>query len=201
MINWIEILIEILGLVLAFAVSSYFLFYKSWLKSLGNDMAKLVTREDLILIEENVKKNFNERLEELKSTLAKNNISHQIEFEFLHKRQAKVAVEIYEKLQHLHSVSFVAAKDTDKEGAEGKQKLHHAIVDFRDYFIKNKIFFPESFCKDINEILRDYWRKSQEYTYTYEPDIKRISEEINFKIPIELDKIEKRIRGILKIEE
>jgi len=195
--KWIDIFNGILelipGLILVFIV----FFYRSWLV----EKAKQITRKDLILIEENVKKSFNERLEELKSTLAKNNISHQVEFEFLHNRRALVVVGIYQKLQELHSASFATTKDTDKEVLERQQKLHHAINDFREYFFKNKIFLPESFCNEINEILRDYWRKSQEQTYPSEPDIKRISEEINSKIPTQLDRIEKRIRGILKIEE
>jgi len=218
--KWIEILIEISG----FLVLSYILFYKSWLKSLGSEMAKLLTRKDLVLIEENVKKNFNEKLEELKSTLAKNNISHQIEFDYLHRRQAEAAVEIYQKLQELHSAAVDGIKscypekpDPVRDEEVRRQRLHNTINDFQDYFVKNKIFFPESFCKEIKEILKDYWRKSLEYSYMkkintgeesqsenhedFIKEINHISKEINDKIPKQLDKIEKRIRSILKIEE
>ena len=214
--KWIEILIEIVGLILVFLVTSYFLFYKSWLK----EKAKQITRKDLVLTEENVKKNFNEKLEELKSTLAKNNISHQIEFEFLHKRRAKVAIGIHQKLQNLHEASFEfnqAKKDATMEESERQQKLYDAINSFRDYFDKNRIFFPESFCNEIDRILRNYWRKGSENTYLQKKDsngvllhedqndfkkeIDKISKEINYEIPKQLDIIEKRIRNILKIEE
>lgn len=214
--KWLEIIIEILG----FLVLSYFLFYKSWLKSLGIEMAKLITRKDLVLIEENVKKDFNEKLEELKSTLAKNNISHQIEFEFLHKRRAKVAIGIHQKLQDLHEASFEfnqAKKDVTVEESERHQKLHDSINSFKDYFDKNRIFFPESFCNEIDRILRNYWRKSWENAYLQKKDsngvllhenqddfkkeIDKISKEINNEIPKQLDIIEKRIRNILKIED
>ena len=52
----IEIGIELGG----FLVCSYLLFYKSWLKSMGKEIAKLSTIEDLTRIEQSVKKEFNE---------------------------------------------------------------------------------------------------------------------------------------------
>ena len=50
-------------------LASYFVFYKSWLKSLGNEVAKLSTREQLTELEEIIKKDFNEKLESYKNKL------------------------------------------------------------------------------------------------------------------------------------
>ncbi len=218
--KWLEILIE----VIVFIISSYLIFYKSFINAMGKETAKLITREELITIEENVKKDFKEGLEEVKSSLAKENISHQIEFEFLHKRRAEVAVEIYQKLQELHSASFdrtrgvhLVIEDGKREEEERQERLQKALNDFRTYFVNNKLFFSIAFCNSITKLLNDYWRKTQEYIYRQERIrngvlsneengeylelLNRISEEINTIIPIQLRIIEQNIRGILKIEE
>jgi hypothetical protein len=41
-----------------FLVASYFLFYKSWLKELGKETAKLLTIEKMTELQENVKRGF-----------------------------------------------------------------------------------------------------------------------------------------------
>lgn len=218
--KWFEILVEIISFLLV----SYFLFYRSFMKSLGNETAKLITRKDLISIEENVKRDFNEKLEELKSSLAKENISHQIEFEFLHRRKAEVAIEIYQKLQELYYSAYdrtrkihLVLEDANKEERTRRERLNNAIEEFRDYFIKNQLYFSKRFCRDINEILRDFWRMTQEYNFKQESIrsgtldsedmteylelLDKISNEITTKIPVQLSKIENQIRKILKIEE
>lgn len=55
-----ETLITSILEILSFLVISYFIFYKSWLKELGKEVAKLSTIEDLTRTEEIVKKEFNE---------------------------------------------------------------------------------------------------------------------------------------------
>lgn len=88
-----EIAIEIIIEVILFLIASYFIFYKSFLKEIGKQQAKIVTAEELTTIEENVKQDFRTQIEDykskiseqltykvenLKADLAKNNISYQI---------------------------------------------------------------------------------------------------------------------------
>ena len=56
--------------VILFLIASYFIFYRSWLKSLGSEIAKLSTVEELTKLTENVKKVFNEKIETYKSKLS-----------------------------------------------------------------------------------------------------------------------------------
>jgi len=104
-----EQIVQILIEVILFLIASYFLFYKSWLTALGKEVAKLSTVDELTRLTEKVKKDFQEqmevyksklseeltlKIEPLKSDLAKANITHQIQFSFLHQERAKIILEL-----------------------------------------------------------------------------------------------------------
>lgn len=104
-----EIAIEIIIEVILFLIASYFLFYKSFLKEIGKQQAKIVTAKELTSIEENVKQDFRTQIEDykskiseqltskvetLKAELAKNNISYQISLAELTKMR-------FEKIEEL----------------------------------------------------------------------------------------------------
>ena len=168
--DWIEIGIK----VTLFLIASYFIFYKSWLKSLGNEVAKLSTKAQLTKLEQDVKKDFNEKLESyksklseelalkiepIKSELAKTNITHQIQFGYLHQEIGKVTLELYKKIQELHSaiVNWTATlqpiiEDAEKEATERTNRVNRAMDDFRNYYIVNKLFFSAKFCEFIDSI-------------------------------------------------
>ena len=234
-INWIELLIK----VSLFLIASYFIFYKSWLKSLGNEVAKLSTREQLTELEEKVKKDFNEKIESyksklneelalkiepIKSELAKNNINHQIEYGYLHQERAKVILELYRKLQELHSamMNWTATlqpiiEDAEKESQERTIRVNKAIDDFKNYYIPNKLFFSEKFCEFIDELFKEYWDKGWEFGYSkaridsgqvtaeyfkhYSDEMSKVSKELRETLPEKLQEMESRFRKVLKVEE
>ncbi|MFB9054624.1 hypothetical protein ACFFVB_16165 [Formosa undariae] len=231
--DWIELIIKII----TFCTVSYFIFYKSWLKSLGNEMAKLTTREQLTKLEENVKKNFNEQLESyksklneelslkiepLKSELSKNNITHQIQFSYLHQERGKVTLKLYKKLQELHSamVSWTATLqrvivDAEKEDEERAIRVNNAIQDFGNYYTNNKLFFSSEFCEFIDELFKSYWEKSwdfsykksritngevtQEYFDTYTKEMREISNDVRDKLPEKIKELETKFRKLLNV--
>ena len=97
-----ETIIKILIEVVLFLAASYLIFYKNWLKTLGNEVAKLVTVKDLTKAQESIKSEFNLKLEEqksklnedfalkiepLKAELSKNNITYLCEIIFTTKVQ------------------------------------------------------------------------------------------------------------------
>jgi len=231
--DWIELIMKII----TFCTVSYFIFYKSWLKSLGNEMAKLITREQLTKMEEDVKKNFNEQLESyksklneelslkiepLKSELSKNNITHQVQFSYLHQERGKVTLELYKKLQELHSamVSWTAViqrilVDAEKEDEERAIRVNKAIQDFGNYYTNNKLFFSSDFCVFIDELFKNYWEKSwdfsykksriskgeitQEYYDTYTKEMREISNEVRDKLPGKIKELETKFRKLLNV--
>lgn len=233
--DWIQIGIN----VILFLIASYFLFYKSWLKSLGNEVAKLSTKAQLTKLEEDVKKDFNENLESyksklseelsskiepLKSELAKNNITHQIQFGYLHQERGKVTLELYKKIQELHSamVNWTATlqpiiEDAEKEANERTNRVNRAMDDFRNYYIVNKLFFSSKFCEFIDSIFQVYWDKgwefgykqarvqsgqiTQEYFNEYSKEMSKISKEIREELPKKITELEVKFRKILNVEE
>ena len=132
----IQIVIEV-GL---FLIASYFVFYKSWLTELGKETAKLSTTTQLTTRTEEVKKEFQEKMElyknklseeltlkiePIKSELAKSNITHQVQFSFLHQERARIIIELYKKLVELHSAMIdwtnpihPIIEDVEKENQE-----------------------------------------------------------------------------------
>jgi len=182
-----ETIIKIVIEVITFLVASYFIFYKSWLKSLGKEVATLVTVEKFTQLKESVKKDFNESLESYKSKLNeglslkiepikaelnKQKISHQIQYSFLHQERGKVLVELYKKLQELYSAMAdwtaliqLVRENADKEREERAVRANKALFDFRNYFYLNKIFFSKSFCNSIEELIKVYWDKGWDFGY------------------------------------
>lgn len=183
-----EFIIETVIAVILFLIASYFIFYKAWLKALGNEVAKLSTVEELTTLEESVKKEFNEsleayktrlneelslKIEPLKAELDKNNITYQIQFGFLHQERAKVILELYRKLIELHSamVDWTAfmhpiVEDGEKEDAARIARVNQAIYDFQNFYVSNKLFFQKSFCDYIDSVFKDYWDKGWEFGYS-----------------------------------
>jgi len=233
--DWTQIGIN----VILFLIASYFLFYKSWLKALGNEVAKLSTKAQLTKLEEDVKKEFNENLESyksklseelslkiepIKSELSKNNITHQIQFGYLHQERGKVTLELYKKIQELHSamVNWTATlqpiiEDAEKEATERTNRVNRAMDDFRNYYIVNKLFFSAKFCEFIDSIFQVYWDKgwefgykqarvqsgqiTQEYFNEYSQEMSKISKEIREELPKKITELEVKFRKILNVEE
>jgi len=233
--DWIEIGINLV----LFLIASYFIFYKSWLKSLGREFAKLSTKAELTKLEQDVKKEFNESLESyknklneelalkiepIKSELAKNNITHQIQFGYLHQERGKVTLELYKKIQELHSamVNWTAAlqpiiEDAEKEATERTNRVNRAMDDFRNYYIVNKLFFTSKFCEFIDSVFQVYWdmgwefgykqarvqsgQISQEYFDEYSKEMTKISKEIREELPKKITELEVKFRKILNVEE
>lgn len=234
-INWIELIIK----VTLFLIASYFIFYRSWLKSLGNEVAKLSTRKQLTELEETVKKDFNEKLESyksklneelalkiepIKSDLAKSNITHQIQFGVLHQERAKITIELYKKLQEVHSAMVIwtafmhpIIENAEKEALERTDRVNKAMDDFRNFYIVNKIYFSLSFCKVIDSVFQEYWDKAWDYNYKqqriqsgqlpkefykeYSEEMSKISKEIREQLPKKIEEIEAMLRKILNVED
>ena len=205
--------------LLLFLIASYFLFYKSLLKSLGKEIAKLSTAKDLITIQESVKKNFNEslelyksklsaevqaKIEPLKAELARQNLSHQIEFSFLHQERVRAIIVLYEKLQELYfamndwtnPIQFGAQNQKDYEIRI--QRAENALSGFENYFRLNKIFFSEDFCESIEAVVQIYSVKGWDYSYSKSKTVENgVSDEDYKKYSMELTAISKELRELI----
>lgn len=235
-----DIIILIIEIV-SFISISYFIFYKSWLAALGKEIAKLSTIEELTKLEQGVKKDFSEELEKfkvrlnenlgvkmesLKADLNKENITHQIQFGYLHQERAKVILELYKKLIELHSAMMdwtaeihpvIEEGKEEEEEEERNTRANKALYDFKNFYILNKIFFSQSFCEKIDIVLKGYFDKGWDYGLSrnrlkseqltgeyykhYIEKMRKISEEIKEHFPARIQEIEKLIRDLLKVED
>ncbi|MEJ5053699.1 hypothetical protein [Sphingobacterium sp. MYb382] len=233
--KFIEIVIELI----LFLIASYFLFYKSWLNQLGKETAKLSTAEELTRLTENVKKDFQEKMEvyksslseelslkiePIKSELAKANITHQVQFAFLHQERAKIIIELYKKLVELHSAmvnwtNFMhpIIEDGEKESEERAKRASAALYDFRNFYLLNKLFFPKSLCTYIDAVFNEYWDKGWDFGFRqdrlksrsltgdsykeYLKDMSKISDELKNSLPQKIDELETKFRKILNVED
>lgn len=234
-----ELIIQILLELLLCLITSYLIFYKSWLKSTGNELAKLLTIEKFTFLKESVKKDFNESLESYKAKLSeelslkiepikaeldKQNISHQIQYSFLHQERGKVLVELYKKLQELYSAmsDWTATMhpvlgDADKEMKDRNIRANNALIEFRNYFVLNKIFFSKKFCASVETLIELYWDKGwdfgfaqgriiegnlpKDYFKEFSTQLTTISKELKEKIPPMISEIEDLCRNILNVKE
>lgn len=108
-------------------------------------------------------------------------------------------------------------EDADKEREERAIRANKALVDFRNFYIPNKIFFTKSFCESIDKILNEYWDKGwnfgraqarilegnlpADYFKNYSKELSVISKEIREKIPPKIIELEDKIRSILNVKD
>lgn len=228
-----EIIIEVVIILGAF----YFLFFKSWLKALGREVAKLSTIEQLTRLTEGVKKNFNEemeayksklneelnqKIEPLKAQLAKSNITHQIEYNFLHQERSKAILELYRKLIELHSAMIdwtrdfqAVIEDAEKENQERIKRVNIAMADFNNFYLFNKVFFSETFCEYIDAVFKEYRSKGWDFGYRqeriksgqltaqymedYSKDLNKIASDLQTNLPGKIKEIENMVRKMLNV--
>ena len=124
----IEILLTVIPILLSIG-----LFFLAWRKTTKKQLKKV----------EMIKTEFSEKLEKLKYTLEKKNISYSIQFEYLHRQRAQAAIDIFKELQELKDIY-----KTNSESRDLKTK------EFRANFRSKMLFYSNEFCSSINELIR-----------------------------------------------
>ncbi len=226
-ITWEKIISWLIQLAF-FLLASYLFFYKSFLKYMGKQMAELATIDQLTSAQEIIKKDFKEKLAEkiepLKSALAKDNMAFQIEYAYLHQKRAEALVEIYGNLQKLHAVMIhwtapiqLIHSDAKKESEDRLNAASKAIEEFGNYYHLNKLLLQKPLCEYIEAIFNDYSSKHWDFGYrkfridskqlspedhaAFSKELRKISSEIMDKLPPKLEEIEEYCRKILKVED
>lgn len=232
---WIEYLI----LIVTYIVVTYLFFFKYFLKEWGKQTAKIVTIQELTQLKLEVKKNFDESLESykqqlnkelgleiesLKAEFSKNNITHQIQFGYLHQERAKAILEIYRKLNELSFALFrfvaglrLPEADKDNERKIRYDNLNNALKDFRNYYIENKLYFPVGICKDLDEFYNRCYEYGWDYDHNYqilakyspsppaqkhlEDNMEKLTYEVQEVLPAKIKDIENYFRKLLSVED
>ena len=98
------------------------------------------------------------KLEAYKNELNIASITHQIQFSTLHKERAMVIKELYYRLYDykMALIFFFNSELNNKNPGLDLTKKHenwgNAVLNFSEYFHKNRIYFSESLCDIIDEL-------------------------------------------------
>ena len=228
-------LFELLLTIASSLVALYFLFIRSWLKTIASNIADLSTKKELTEIEERVKEDFNKKLEDykakineelalriepLKSELEKNNITHHIQFGYLHRKRGEAMIEIYRRLINVRRCIVNYTSKIQTLNSHNSDNIHNlkldtdrSIVEFQSYFDSNRIFYSESLCENIDMLLgeinylTELFSIHQNNGFMMPIDDKleeqgkmiKISQSVREELPIKIKLIENEFRDLLKV--
>ena len=211
---------EAILLCVSFLAASYLLFFDSFVKTLGEETAKMMVLEEKTTIEEQIRIGFSKLLEEHKADLAKKNIAFGADYTLYITERTKVCDELYKKLVDLYAL---ACKHTKiyRHAADIQERQAHFIggaisnSKIEEYYIKNKIYLQEELSALIVGFiltLKEHCRKSSELFVKYrklkEDDQERIdvynqlieiSKQVDY-MQQDLDKIADNISRIIQPE-
>jgi len=108
-------------------------------------------------------------------------------------------------------------EDAEKENQERTRRANVAIIEFKNFYLSNKLFFSKTFCNYIDEVFKEYWDKGWEFGYGqervksgeltaeyfkyYSEQRAKISQELKENLPLKIYEIEEKFRKILNVEE
>lgn len=96
---------------------------------------------------------FNNRTEKIKTELQRNLYQYQTKFSLFHQREADAMAKLYEVLIDLgRIVDYVHHTFTDKGRKETTQKANAKFYEYIDTYEKNRIYFDDDLCREIEEI-------------------------------------------------
>jgi chemotaxis protein histidine kinase CheA len=194
----------------------YLIFFKSYFKEKGKNLATFEDVEAITEKVENVKKDFNIKLEELKSELQKNNIAYQINLSELIKVRFQRIDNLYENLSVLNK--FIAEdmlpfdfsdENYNSIGQEYLKKYDNAVKSS----IKCDLYITDNLKLNIDKILQSAHLTYIHYIrlYNTDPDrFKNISQpdkskqrltdkkDENYNTMIKFKKLSNKISDLLK---
>ena len=107
-------------------------------------------------------------------------------------------------------------EDPVLEEQERNKRANFALHDFKNFYLTNRLFFSESFCKYIDDVFKVYWDKGWDFGYRqerlksgqlekefqleYMKDMTEISKELRENLPAKISEIETKFRQILNVE-
>ncbi len=209
---WDSIII-ILLLVAQIIIMCLKLFGKSFVKTLGTNIADLVTTRTKTKIEENVKQGFRSALEEHKALLNKKNKVYEIDYSLFKQKSFDTMIELYSKLAIFQGCAYQytnlfisAGQDVEKTMKQRKDNYQESYHNLRNYIIHNKLLIEEELFEKISKAIEKINSQCIEFEFqnqiicssNFSDDQKskaysRLAE-ISESIPIEQKEIETDIR-------
>jgi hypothetical protein len=188
-----ESTIEIIIQVILFLIASYFIFYRSFIKELGKQNAKIVTAEELTRTQENIKQEFRAQIaeykskileqltikvENLKAELAKNNISYQISLAELTKMRfqkiEELVLDLIKVQDFIRENMFLAENDDDfRDNKKNFSEL------YKQADISRKLcalYLPDELIRKIIDVLNNSHSAYMSFVKMYHTNPKQLGD-------------------------
>ncbi len=147
-----------------------------------------------------------------------------IQFSRLHHRRAEVIEQLYVHLVELNSAMIDLTRrihpiieDEEKESQERIIRANQSLMNFRDFFQPNKIYFDRELAEKIDGLHKMYWDKGWDFNYInsrlksgktlqntwkdFMEESKKITTAVDVEIPPILTELEEEFRDMLGVYE
>lgn len=201
------------SILLAFGGNAALLLVLAWLaRSFGSQLLA----KDLEKFKADLAAASTATTERLKHELQLTALEHQVRFSKLHERRAEVVADLYGLLVEAQwaSQSFVSVAEWAGEPSKQEKYVSamNKAAEFFRYFDKNRIYLPESLCKQLEEFIRNMRNRviefgvfiSKDDAYMPEHMLKqkldvwiKASEYFDKEVPVARVALESELRNIL----
>lgn len=160
----------------------FWIFYKSFILQLAKYHAQLVTIKDITRLKEDVKNEFNQKIENLKSELAKNNISYQITLSEITRRRFESVEMLVTNLINLVDFMtedlFIVANDVDYNSA--KENFRILYKSAKKARIVSNLYLTEALILRIDDALTSSYEAYLLFLKMYRTNPKNVESTISF---------------------
>lgn len=141
--------------VIVFLAVLFWIFYKSFIVQLGKYHAQLITIQDITKLQEDIKNEFNQKIETLKSELAKNNISYQITLSEITRRRFEnveiLVTTLINLVDFMTEDLFLVANDVDY--IKTKENFRTLYKSAKNARIVSNLYLTEALILRIDGVL------------------------------------------------
>lgn len=176
---------------------------------LGKSLLEKIIIRDTKRFESELKAQADATVERLRNELQLKTIEHQVRFSRLHERSAETIAETYSLLQsYLQAVAdYVKVFEMagEKPKSERREAVNNALKNFREYFVKRRIFLPKETAKRIHNLDEKLFEAARHFAVKIEghettassADWMKAFSSVNEEIPPVLELLEDEFRSLL----
>jgi hypothetical protein len=170
----------------------------------------------------NLQLELDKNLESYKNRMEILRLEFQVQFAELHVKRSEIIATLYKYLTRLNltmlemtAPGHFVKKDADKEEQERLDNAAKAYLDFREYYIPNKIYFEPAVTGKLDNILNFFWDKAWNFNFIkerintgqigheewkqYSKELKEISSDVRTEAEKSLVELENEFRDLLGV--
>ena len=149
-------------------------------------------------------------------------LEFQVQFAELHVKRSEIIAALYKYLTRLNQTMLemtahghFVKKNADQEEQERLDNASNAYVDFREYYMPNKIYFEPVITEKLDKMLNFFWDKAWNFNFIteriktgqighdewkqYSKELKEISTDVRTEAESSLIDLENEFRDLLGV--